>query len=65
MAKHSYFKVVKRTDTPGPDYHIQELQPGTSRYKTVAKSDDRIKANQSAGIRDSARLIAQRGRKDP
>lgn len=62
MAKHSYFKVVKRTDTPGPDYHIVEKFPdGTTR--TVGKSDSRVKANMSAGIRDSQRLIAQRGRK--
>ena len=63
MAKHSYHRVVKRTDTPGGAYHIQELIPGTSSYRTVAKSDDRVKANQAAGIRDSERIIKQRGRK--
>ena len=54
MAKHQHYRVVKRPDTPGPDYHIQERQPNGS-MRTVAKSDDRTKANMSAGIRDSER----------
>jgi hypothetical protein len=54
MAKHNYFDVVKRTDTPGPSYHIRELQPNGS-MRTVAKSSSRVKANMSAGIRDSER----------
>lgn len=54
MAKHRFFRVVKRTDTPGPDYHITEQQPNGS-HQTVAKSTNRRKANMSAGIRDSER----------
>lgn len=62
MAKHSYHRVVKRTDTPGPAYSIVEELPG-GRSRTVGKSDSRVRANMSAGIRDSARVIKQRGRK--
>lgn len=62
MAKHSFFQVRKRTDTPGKPYSIVETLPG-GRTRTVGTSDSRVKANMSAGIRDSERLIAQRGRK--
>lgn len=60
MARHSYFQVRKRTDTPGKPYSIIEKLPG-GRTRTVATSDSRVKANMSAGIRDSERV--QRGRR--
>lgn len=58
MAKHAWFKV--RKDGPAT-WAIQESTP--QGYRTVGHSTSRTKANMSAGIRSSERMIKTRGRK--
>ncbi len=52
MAKHEHYQVRKKPKgAPGKEYRIQEQTPDG--YRTIASSRSRIRANMSAGIRDS------------
>ena len=40
MARHSYFRVVKRADSPGKDYKIMERTPRAQPRRPVVGQPD-------------------------